>query len=97
MFMLFAVAAQMLVHQSAVQVHMLMNQIRIQEQVKIVEHIYCGTIHSYAEIFSHDNSPFADALYYLQFVCGCDYGLPCTRQLLQKLNQPEGCPGIQSC
>jgi len=93
-YMFFFVAVQMLMYQSAMEMHVLMNKIRGQQKIEIAQHLFGRSIHFNTVIFTHDDGPFADLLYDLQVMGGNDYGLACPCQFLQELNQPELSSGI---
>jgi hypothetical protein len=44
MSVLLLMSVQMLMYQSAMEMHVLVNQIRSQEQLEITENLFCGSI-----------------------------------------------------
>jgi len=85
-----------LVNYCTMAVHVLVDQVRGQKQLQIVDNLSGFPVHFDAVVLSYDHRPLADLLYDIQIVSGSDYGLPGLGQLLQKLNQPQlrsGGPG----
>ena len=86
---------QMLVHGLAMNMHMLMHEIRFHEKLVVGEDISWLVIQLDPVILAHHDGPLADHLYDLQVMSGGDYRLPSIGQLAEQLDQPKLGPGVK--